>query len=280
MVIPKIKLHLVFLIILLSIDFVSFGQYSSRFIRNTPPLGVLKIGGGTGASYYMGDLEDGIKLSNVRYQSALGLSYRLTDRLTLRSEVRYYRIVGQQEGTRVWYNNLSFRSDNFDAYVGLQIDLHKFSTSHYFNPYLLAGLGATYISPKGNYQGTWYSLPPLQTEGLTYNRLTAIILGGIGFSVPVSDFCNVGLELCDNFTNSDYLDDVSSTYPDFTGMSVLAQSLSDRRTELGLAPNEPGNIRGNPRVKDSYGFLSLRVEYLIGSRFRNQERRKLRCLQL
>jgi hypothetical protein len=265
---------------LFSLVQVAFGQYNkNRFVRNVPAFGVVKIMGGGGAAYYMGDLEDGITLQNIRYQAALGISYRLTERLTARGELRYYRITGQQAGTRVWYNNLSFRSDNFDGFVGLQIDLQKFSNQPRLNPYLLVGLGATSINPKANYQGTWYSLPPLQTEGIAYSRLAAIVVGGIGVSVSVNDYCNIGIELCDNFANTDYLDDVSSHYPDFNGRTETALALTDRRPELGLAANEAGNVRGNPRVKDSYGFLSVRIGYLLASRFRNKERRKLKCLK-
>ncbi len=251
----------------------------NRFVRNVPAFGVLKILAGGGPAYYMGDLEDGITLKNIRYQTGLGLSYRLTERLTARTELRYYRITGQQAGTRVWYNNLSFRSDNIDGYVGLQVDLKKFSNQPRLNPYLLVGVGATSINPKANYQETWYSLPSLQTEGVVYSRATAILVGGVGLSIALNDYCNIGIELCDNFANSDYLDDVSTSYPNLSSRSGIALALTDRRPELGLAPNEAGNIRGNARVKDSYGFLSLRADYLLGSRFKNKERRKLRCLK-
>ncbi len=251
----------------------------NRFVRNVPAFGVLRIVGGGGAAYYMGDLEDGITSKNIRYQAALGLSYRLTERLTARSELRYYRITGQQAGTRVWYNNLSFRSDNIDGYVGLQIDLQKFSIQPRWNPYLVVGLGATSVNPKANYQGSWYSLPPLQTEGVVYSRVAGILVGGIGLSIAVNDYCNIGIELCDNFANSDYLDDVSVSYPNLSNRSGIALALTDRRPELGLAANDAGNIRGNPRIKDSYGFLSLRADYLLGSRFKNKERRKLRCFK-
>ncbi len=256
------------------------GQFNkNRFVRNIPAFGVLKISGGGGAAYYMGDLEDGITPKNIRYQAALGLNYRLTERLTARGEIRYYRIAGQQAGTRVWYNNLSFRSDNADGFVGFQIDLQKFSNQPLLNPYLLIGIGATTINPKANYQGTWYSLPPLQTEGIAYSRVAGIVVGGIGVSISVNDYCNVGIELCDNFADTDYLDDVSTNYPDLNSRTGVTLALTDRRPELGLAANEFGNIRGNPRVRDSYGFLSVKVEYLLASRFKNKERRKLRCLR-
>ena len=47
---------------------------------------------------------------------------------------------------------------------------------------------------------------------------------------------------------SDYLDDVSTVYPDRTGMSSPALALSDRRAELGTTPNQPGDQRGNPHT--------------------------------
>ncbi len=258
---------------------ISNGQSDNRYLRNIPAFGVVKLISGFGASYYMGDMTDGLNIKNIRTHFALGANYRVHERIALRAEFRYYGIKGTQEGTRVWYNNLSFRSDNFDGYLGAQVELFKFSSQRFFNAYLFGGVGLTYINPKANYQGVWYSLAPLHTENVSYSRIPFFYLGGIGFTYKLNDKWSVGMELCDNFSTSDYLDDVSTTYPLRDGMSPLAAALSDRRPELGQPANDAGNQRGNPKVKDSYGFLAFRAEYLLGSRFRHNEQKKLKCLK-
>ena len=251
----------------------------SNFRRKTPALGTVKIIAGGGLSYYLGDLRDEINANHIHSQAALGISYRLTERLVARGELRFYRISGSQEGTRIWYNNLSFRSDNPDGYVGLQLELFKFSEQPRINPYFFVGIGLTHINPKTSYQGVWYSLPPLQTEGVAYARTVRILPVGVGVSWRCGERWNLGIELSNNYAGSDYLDDVSTNYPNTVGMSEIARLLSDRRGELTppIALNEPGNIRGNPRVKDAYGFLSLRAEYLLGTRANRLEKRRLRC---
>ncbi len=247
--------------------------------RKVPALGVLHIIGGTGLSYYMGDLREQIDAKNMGAHLALGISYRLTERLVARGEARVYSISGSQAGTRNKFNNLSFRSRNPDLYIGIQAELFKFSDEPKINPYVFGGVGLTYITPKANYQGQWYSLAPLQTEGVAYARTPRIVTAGIGVSWQFDKRWNVGLELSDNFANSDYLDDVSGVYPNIDGRSELSITLSDRRGELTppLPPNDPGNVRGNPKIKDSYGFLSLRVGYLLGTRAKRVEKRKTRC---
>ncbi len=256
---------------------------SSHIYRNVPAFGVFKVSVGGGISYYMGDMRAKTDLRFLQPHFALGASYRLAERFALRGEVDLYRISGKQEGGPVWYNNLSFRSDNPAGYVGLQIDVFRYNDDRFLKPYLFGGIGLTKINPKAKYQGTWHSLPPLMTEGVAYDRTVRIGVIGFGVSWKYDDRWNFAVELSDNFANSDYLDDLSTNYPNPSGMSELALALSDRRPELTNLPstysarNEPGNQRGNPKVKDSYGFLSFKAEYLISTQARRAERRKLRC---
>jgi hypothetical protein len=258
---------------------------NSNLYRNVPALGVVKLSFGGGISYYMGDMRAGTDLRFIQPHLAMAVNYRLAERFSIRGEVDLYRISGKQAGGPIWYNNLSFRSDNPAGYVALQVDIFQYSDDRFLKPYLFSGLGITGINPKAKYEGKWQSLPSLMTEGVSYNRTTRIAIIGFGTSWKYDERWSFAVELSDNFANSDYLDDVSTVYPDPAGMSQLALRLSDRRPELDpatlpvgfAARNEPGNQRGNSKVKDSYGFLSFRAEYLIGTRAKRAERRKLRC---
>lgn len=269
---------IVFIFVFCSLALFARAQHNSTH-RKTPALGVLKITAGTGLSYYLGDLREQIDLKHIGAHAALGANYRLTERIAARGELRYYRISGSQAGTRNQFNNLSFRADNADGYLGLQAELLKFSNQPRLNPYVFGGVGFTYITPKANYQGEWYSLAPLQTEAVAYPRMVRILLAGVGVSWQYDERLSFGVELSDNFANSDYLDDVSGFYANLTGASELAVKLADRRGELTppLPINAPGNIRGNPRVKDAYGFLAIRAAYLISTRAKRLEKRKTRC---
>jgi hypothetical protein len=258
---------------------------NSNLYRNVPALGVVKLSFGGGISYYMGDMRAGTDLRFIQPHLAMAVNYRLAERFSVRGELDLYRISGKQAGGPVWYNNLSFRSDNPAGYVALQVDAFKYKDDRLLKPYLFGGIGITNINPKAKYEGKWQNLAPLMTEGVAYNRNVRIGIVGLGVSWKYNERWNFAVELSDNFANSDYLDDVSTVYPDPTGMSELALKLSDRRPELdpaSLPPgfsisNVPGNQRGNSKVKDSYGFLSFRAEYVIGTQAKRAERRKLRC---
>jgi hypothetical protein len=245
-----------------------------------PANGVITVIGGAGVAYYMGDLIDGVDFDHLGLgpNFALGGTYRFTEHISLRSELRYYQVRADQQYSRNFKNNLSFRARNPDFYVGAQADLFPFSRQALVNPYLFGGLGFTYLNPKANLEGTWYSLPTLTTEGTRYSRTPLLAVAGIGVSYQLTDRWGLGLELCNNFLNSDYLDDVSTFYPEPDALpSDLARRLSDRSSEIGQVPNQPGFQRGNPKVKDTYIFLSLRAHYLLTTRYFAQQRRKTRC---
>ncbi|GHB67227.1 outer membrane beta-barrel protein [Persicitalea jodogahamensis] len=245
-----------------------------------PPQGLITLIGGAGVAYYQGDLSDGVDFAHLGLgpNLALGGMYRLSEHLSLRSELRYYQLQADQKNSRNFVNNLSFRTRNPDFYVGAQGDLFGFTRKAQVNPYLFGGVGTTFLNPKAQLDGTRYSLPPLTTEGVKYSRTPLLIVAGLGATFRLTDRWGLGLELCNNFLNSDYLDDASNVYPQPDQLpSDLARRLSDRSPEIGEAPRQPGFIRGNPEVKDSYIFLSVKAQYVLTTRFFAQQRKKTKC---
>ena len=73
------------------------------------------------------------------------------------------------------------------------------------------------------------------------------------------------------FTNTDYLDDVSTTYaPDAfqplpNGQPSSAQLLSDRSYETGAPIGIKGRQRGNSTQKDGYVIAQVGVSFNISS---------------
>lgn len=200
----------------------------------------------------------------------MGASYRISNRLSARVDARLYYIYGKHEGGRVYYNNLSFYALNPDIWAGLQYDFWPISANRAIIPYLLAGAGLTYLTPKAVYQGQSVSLAPLRTEGIAYNRLPGIITYGIGLPARMSSRSWLKLELSYTHVLNDFLDDVSFRYPDFSQLTPLGVALSDRRPELGLPPNRPGDQRGNPTARDGYFMVSLRAGYMLSTPARRQ----------
>lgn len=260
---------------------LAFGQGRSRFgNRYTNPFGVLSVTAGVGVAYYMGDLNDGVNMKHLGLgpSISLGALYRLTEHVSARGELRFYQVSGDQKYSKNFQNNLSFKTFNPDFNVGLQADLFAFNRQAPVNPFLFGAVGVTHLNPKAKLDGTWYSLAPLMTEGLKYKRLPLVFTAGIGVSFKTTQRLSLGVELCNNFVNSDYLDDVSTVYPSPDQLpSDLARRLSDRAPEIGEQARQPGWNRGSATNKDSYLFLQVRATYLIGNRAQNIERRKTRC---
>ena len=76
-------------------------------------------------------------------------------------------------------------------------------------------------------------------------------------------------ELCVRQTGTDYLDDVSTVYPEMTELANRrgdnAVRLSDRSGELGIEPiGAPGRQRGNSDDNDMYYSARIGVVYYIG----------------
>ena len=260
---------------------MAVGQGRSKFGgRYTDPFGVLSVTAGVGVAYYMGDLNDGVNLKHLGLgpSVSLGALYRLTEHVSARGELRFYQVSGDQKYSKNYQNNLSFKTFNPDINLGLQADLFAYNRQSTVNPYLFGGVGVTYLSPKAKLNGTWYSLPELMTEGIKYKRMPLVFTAGIGVSIKTTQRLSLGLELCNNFVKSDYLDDVSTVYPNPDLLpSDIARALSDRAPEIGEPSRQPGWNRGSAKSKDSYLFFQVRATYLIGNRAQNLERKKTRC---
>ena len=236
----------------------------SEIWREKP--GTWLLNAGLGLTHYTGDLAQFGNLAHLQLGVALNLavSYRASYQLSYRVETQLYYIYAHQKYTRNYYNNLSFRSLNPDVWAGVQVDFWRVDDRYRATiPYALAGVGLTYMTPKVRYQGKTYNLAEFHTEGVAYNRVAGIIRYGFGLPLLATERFRVNLEGTYTHVLSDYLDDVSSVYPDYTGMSPLAVALSDRRAELGTTPNHPGAQRGNTSRNDGYFIVSGRLVFVI-----------------
>ena len=261
---------------LLVLNFHSVAQSTRRDAFDA--WGVTKINIGVGAAYYNGDLQE-VKFSQLRLGPTfnVGVSHNVTDRFFVRGDLNYYQLNGSHKNTRNSFLNLSFRARTFDVAVVAGYDILQFERMG-LRSYLFAGLGTTYINPKASYQGQWYSLPPLRTEGASYNRWPLIIPFGVGFVQKLNKRWSAGVELNYTYVFSDYIDDVSRAFVGSEKLgSAIAVALADRGPEIGEALRPAGAQRGNPNKNDGYYLTRIKVEYQFGPRQPRQYGRGLRC---
>ena len=146
----------------------------------------------------------------------------------------------------------------------------------YLSPYITAGVGGFFFNPKGKYNGTWYALHNLQTEGQglpggpkDYKRVSICLPVGIGIKYALSKVWSIGFEVAGRKTFTDYIDDVSTVYYDPTALAAINPNsplLAD--PSLGLIPGATspnadgtGAQRGDATDNDSYMLAIISVHY-------------------
>ena len=228
---------------------------------------------GTGVTSYFGELNNPGDFLDTKLNLNFGLQYKIGYRFGVRAEITWYQLSGTDEEaddpgrtTR----NLSFVSNNYEVNVSgiakLFPEGERFYQRQRFNVYAFYGVGFTFFNPRAELDGQKYSLAPLMTEGVKYSRVTTVLPIGGGIQLTVNPFFNVSLEGGLRKVFTDYLDDVSTEYVNNADFSdPIAQSLADRRPELGLPVMAEGSKRGNPDKKDAYFIANIKIEYYIPS---------------
>lgn len=208
------------------------------------------------------------------------------------------------------YRNLTFRTDLFELSLLAEINVLGFKPgqSKRFSPYILAGAGLIYFDPKAPYNeewisrqnaesvspiansseyeyDEWVSLQPLGTEGQglpgypdKYSRIQPNYTLGVGLKCSLSPSVTIAWEVSHHFTFTDYLDDVSTSYPNPADYyahynadhAQMAANLSVRSKEVDPTGEHSfitstGQQRGSPKNKDSYLVSLLTVGYKLSN---------------
>lgn len=187
--------------------------------------------------------------------------------------------------------NLSFRSNitEFSAMAELHpLFIFKSYDDEYdrepprASPYLVGGVGFFSFNPQAKLGNTWVDLQPLSTEGQGFSQYSTrtpyklnqlCIPFGVGVKYELSPLFNLRAEFVYRKLNTDYLDDVSTTYIDpsvyynyFTGSKLNnALLLNDRQYELNPSHvTSPGDQRGNPSNNDAYFTFNIKASLIFG----------------
>lgn len=236
-----------------------------------------ELGAWLGAGYYFGDLNTNFRLN--RPGLALGLIGRknFNHRISFRTSLNYARVRAYDSDSQNRFEknrNLSFRSDIFDWTNVLEFNFFHYEHGHpTYNktPYFYGGINLFYYNPTAELNGQRYALRQMGTEGQTlgqeYNTISGgFVLGG-GFKFDINRDFSVNIDVSTRFLFTDYLDDVSSVYPDKQALidtrGPIAAALSDRSLVEGLGSQ--GRQRGDTKGKDKYAFVGVSfVRYFGG----------------
>ncbi len=236
-----------------------------------------------GIAGYKGDLGSS-NVVNLNGMGGIGAVVELNHRMLIRGELNYGKLSGSDKfSLKSRSRNLSFSTKLTEfalLFEYVLFDLYEYKVS----PYLFAGVGTFKFSPyTKDERGNIVMLAELSTEGQGFykdrkdyklNKL-AIPFGG-GMQWALSDRTRLTLETGIRKTNTDYIDDVSTTYVD----PVLLESkkggtavkLAYRGDELPNSKPYPAadSKRGNPDNKDWYVFSSLSLRISLQPRPRDR----------
>ncbi len=251
-----------------------------------------ELGGGPGNPDLLRHAVLDTEISQTRYTVGILYRHNLTGFSSMRFNGYYARIDGDDKFASVSdeysffraYRNLNFKSVIIELSAQYEQNFMRYLPGRRrfrFSPHFFAGAGVFYFNPKAK-DGT--ALRPLRTEGQgsaaypdrkPYSNIQPNIVVGLGIKYYIGDNWNLGFEYGYRFTFTDYIDDVSKTYPDpavFTEIhggsqetTQQALAYSRRSTEHDFPLNqdelnyitEPGQQRGDPSDYDHYIFTGV-----------------------
>lgn len=250
----------------------------------------VEIGAMLGAMNYIGDLNSQSAAGKMNIAGSALLRYDFHSRWAVQFGFAYGNIEGGNPDA-IEKRNLSFRSHIIEGSLTVQFNFVPYQTGAYakrFTPYMFAGIGVFGFNPKTQYNGNWYELQPLCTEGQglsqypdrkPYSLIQLSVPFGLDFKCRIGRYFTIGAEYGFRKTWTDYLDDVSTTYVDgellTANTEAMAAILADRSGEIDLDhAYAPGTQRGDDSLNDWYAFfgLSLTVKLNVFDAFRKHQR--------
>ena len=230
-----------------------------------------------GASYYLGDLN-----TTHFYQPlpTAGLIIRQnTDRrLVYKAEIMYLNLKSDEresEDTIAKDRGLHFRSPVYELSGQLEFNFLPYqpgNSLYTWTPFIFTGVSLFHFNPQSeNSNGDWVNLQELGTEGQgtttypdrkKYSLIQFAIPMGGGVKIAISESFNIILEYGARKIFTDYLDDVSTTYPgsNLNDMSNTAIEMSDPN-----GTHIKDDQRGEDTKKDWYSFAGITISFKLNN---------------
>lgn len=278
----------------------------SLFIWSASSSQNFEVSAGVGYAYYYGDLNiknlgnspftflgEGVNTKNFKLSFSLGARYYFPSIFSVGLNYYHMNLAGADSDNNVtdpasdaWgrqVRNLSFHTSVNSGFLDLQIEplrtRKKWENRKLLvSPYIGGGIGFFQFNPKTMLGDKEVELQPLGTEGQgmpgyaqKYRLVDIMIPFNAGLKVYFpSRKVSVALDFNYNHTFTDYIDDVSTVYPNFADFQTayqvadpakynLVTALSDR----GLIQHAVGEIRGH----QNYDFFltgQLKFGFILG----------------
>ena len=263
--------NLLILIAFIGLGFTANAQYK----ENT------EVGFIGGASYYLGDLNT-THFNNSLPFGGIVIRKNIDRRFSYKAELLYLNIAGDDRDdatdTIAINRGLHFRSTVFELSGQIEFNFLPFEAGnalYTWTPFVYTGLSFFHFNPQAeNEDGLWVNLQELGTEGqgsTSFPERTkyplaqlAIPLGG-GLKIAINPSFNVILEYGVRKTFTDYLDDVSTTYPEGVNSNVIDISNATYEMSDPTGTHVAGDQRGDPDKKDWYSFVGITLSFKLNN---------------
>jgi hypothetical protein len=262
--------------ILILFAFIGLGfNANAQYKENT------EVGFIGGVSYYLGDLNT-THFNNSLPFGGIVIRKNIDRRFSYKAELLYLNIAADDRidatDTIAINRGLHFRSSVFELSGQIEFNFLPFEAGnalYTWTPFVYTGLSFFHFNPQAeNKDGLWVNLQELGTEGQGSNSFPerkkypltqlAIPLGG-GLKIAINPSFNIILEYGVRKTFTDYLDDVSTTYPE--GVNSNVPDISNATYEMSdpTGTHIAGDQRGDPEKKDWYSFAGITLSFKLNN---------------
>ncbi len=235
-----------------------------------------ELGGWLGISNYFGDLNSSFNVTDPGPAGGLLVRRNFNNRVSWKAGFNYGFVYADDANSNNNFEknrNLSFRSNIFDLTAAMEFNFFPYthgSTDEYSTPYFLGGINIFRFDPQAELNGTYVGLQQLGTEGQArgqeYSRINFGIVVGAGYKIDINHLWSINVELTVRKLFTDYVDDVSTVYPNKASLLSLrgqqAVDLSDRSLIPGIG--EQNRQRGDSSDTDSYSFFGISIMRYFG----------------
>jgi hypothetical protein len=255
-----------------------FTTKAQQFKPNTE-IGIL-----LGASYYLGDLNT-THFNQPLPTAGLIIRKNIDQRFIYKAEVMYLNLKSDEiksKDTIAYNRGLHFRSPIYELSGQLEFNFLPYQPGnplYTWTPFIYTGISIFHFNPQAeNKNGKWVNLQELGTEGQgtttfpdrkKYSLIQFAIPMGGGVKIAINESFNIILEYGARKTFTDYLDDVSTTYPgEIPGLTDASYDMSDPDTGTPTRPDvvyEKGDQRGDDTRKDWYSFVGITLSFRLNN---------------
>ena len=250
-----------------------------------------EVGVAVGLGHYFGDLNTRAAINRPKFSAGAFFVKQFNPYVGIKLGADYAFLAYSDQYSKNAVQktrNLSFNTNVWEASLSGYFNFFRFipgTEGFSYTPYVSLGVGVFSYDPFAYLNGEKYFLRPLGTEGQgsslypdrkPYSSMAVCFPLTVGVKYASNSDHNVCGEIGYRFTNTDYLDDVSTTYagpeafpaipqPDGSLAPSPAYLLQDRSYEYGTPIGIKGRQRGISTQKDAYVMLHIGVSLNLSS---------------